>query len=547
MPHKRTPSSNLLYARIPGISFENSPVFDFLSPFGPAPNQWVARYIIIIFAILIRLAVGLGSYSGFNTPPMYGDFEAQRHWMEITQHLSIDKWYFYDLQYWGLDYPPLTPFHSYFFGKLGSFINPSWFALDVSRGFESVDLKSYMRATAILSELLCFIPAVIWYCRWMGLNYFNQNAIEQTIIASAILFNPSLIIIDHGHFQYNSVMLGFALLSILNLLYDNFALAAIFFVLSISFKQMALYYSPIMFFYMLSVSCWPLKNFNLLRLATISIAVLFTFATLLLPFVLVDGMSQIGQILFRVFPFSRGLFEDKVANFWCTTNILVKYKQLFTDKTLTRISLVATLIAISPSCFIIFTHPKKVLLPWAFAACSWAFYLFSFQVHEKSVLVPLMPTTLLLVEKDLDIISMVCWISNIAFFSMWPLLKRDGLALEYFVLGILSNWLIGNLNWISKWLLPSFLIPGPTLSKKVPKRDTKTVVHTHWFWGSVTFVSYLGATVIQFLEWLYVPPAKYPDLWVILNTTLSFACFGLFWLWINYNLYILRDFKIKDA
>lgn len=49
---------------------------------------------------------------------MHGDFEAQRHWMEITTHLSLAKWYTYDLQYWGLDYPPLTAYHSWLLGKM---------------------------------------------------------------------------------------------------------------------------------------------------------------------------------------------------------------------------------------------------------------------------------------------------------------------------------------------------------------------------------------------------------------------------------------------
>jgi alpha-1,3-glucosyltransferase len=47
---------------------------------------------------------------------MHGDFEAQRHWMEITTKLPIALWYFYDLQYWGLDYPPLTAYHSWLIG-----------------------------------------------------------------------------------------------------------------------------------------------------------------------------------------------------------------------------------------------------------------------------------------------------------------------------------------------------------------------------------------------------------------------------------------------
>lgn len=55
---------------------------------------------------------------GFQTPPMHGDYEAQRHWMEITTKLPMSQWYFYDLQYWGLDYPPLTAYHSWLLGKM---------------------------------------------------------------------------------------------------------------------------------------------------------------------------------------------------------------------------------------------------------------------------------------------------------------------------------------------------------------------------------------------------------------------------------------------
>jgi len=53
---------------------------------------------------------------------MYGDYEAQRHWMEITVNLPISDWYRHtpenDLLYWGLDYPPLTAYLSFLFGLM---------------------------------------------------------------------------------------------------------------------------------------------------------------------------------------------------------------------------------------------------------------------------------------------------------------------------------------------------------------------------------------------------------------------------------------------
>lgn len=44
--------------------------------------------------------------------------------------------------------------------------------------------------------------------------------------------------------------------------------------------------------------------------------------------------------------------------------------------------------------------PILSLLPQALFQSAMAFFLFSFQVHEKSILLPLMPLALLLVDRD---------------------------------------------------------------------------------------------------------------------------------------------------
>lgn len=80
------------------------------------------RYETILFGELVmgkeKLVANIKWNIGFQVPPMHGDFEAQRHWMELTIHLPLSKWYTYDLQYWGLDYPPLTAYHSWLVGKM---------------------------------------------------------------------------------------------------------------------------------------------------------------------------------------------------------------------------------------------------------------------------------------------------------------------------------------------------------------------------------------------------------------------------------------------
>lgn len=103
-----------------------------------ATRSWAVVIVAILLAsMFLRVAVGLGGYSGTlsnsrtlkgitdelfvsgqGMPPMYGDFEAQRHWMEVTFHKPLKEWYYYDTQWWGLDYPPLTAYVSLFFAEL---------------------------------------------------------------------------------------------------------------------------------------------------------------------------------------------------------------------------------------------------------------------------------------------------------------------------------------------------------------------------------------------------------------------------------------------
>lgn len=35
------------------------------------------------------------------------------------------------------------------------------------------------------------------------------------------------------------------------------------------------------------------------------------------------------QVVHRVFPLARGVFEDKVSNFWCVLNIVMKIKETY--------------------------------------------------------------------------------------------------------------------------------------------------------------------------------------------------------------------------
>ncbi|CAN0551614.1 unnamed protein product [Ectocarpus sp. 12 AP-2014] len=60
----------------------------------PSLTKWQPDPLVLVwFALLLRCMVSLWPYSGQGERPMYGDYEAQRHWMEITNALPLHQWY----------------------------------------------------------------------------------------------------------------------------------------------------------------------------------------------------------------------------------------------------------------------------------------------------------------------------------------------------------------------------------------------------------------------------------------------------------------------
>jgi hypothetical protein len=217
-----------------------------------ASSWWLL--LLLLFGLLVRYGVSGGGYSGQGVPPMFGDYEAQRHWMELTVHLPVSEWYHNtsrnDLQYWGLDYPPLTAYVSYGFGRLAQAIGEGELvALGSSRGYESVSSKYFMRMTVMLCDLLLFLPAV-----FLALRVINPSAPKWrlSLMTHLVWICPAFILIDHGHFQYNCFSLGLVVYAIWLHWQGRDLLGAVAFVLSMAFKQMSLYYAPAFFAYLLA-------------------------------------------------------------------------------------------------------------------------------------------------------------------------------------------------------------------------------------------------------------------------------------------------------
>ena len=86
-----------------------------------------------------------------------------------------------------------------------------------------------MRATALASEYLVYVPAVI-FCLRRYARVQEVNTWEFAIALVAVLMQPATILIDHGHFQYNTVMLGFVATTMYSLIAGRYFWSCVFFV-----------------------------------------------------------------------------------------------------------------------------------------------------------------------------------------------------------------------------------------------------------------------------------------------------------------------------
>lgn len=489
---------------------------------------------------------------------MYGDYEAQRHWQEITLNLPLDKWYINttdnDLQYWGLDYPPLTAYHSLLLGHVASRIDRSFVKLRESRGLESVTHKHFMRLTVLIADILIYLPAIVYFIinsrSWDSCQFNESNIFKFTrrdVVVLIAMIYPGLILIDHGHFQYNCVSLGFFVAAVAVIMQDSFVLSSVLFVLALNYKQMELYHALPFFFYILGRHT-PGKTRSwshcICMLTCVSSAVLLTFCVIWVPFF--KSRDLLFNVVLRLFPFSRGVFEDKVANIWCAVNVICKLRQIFTNVQLAKLCLMTTTCAVLPSCVNLYLSPTRNAFILSLINSALAFFLFSFQVHEKSILLVAVPVLLRFHDDPLPCF----WFLIISHFSMLPLFIKDKLYLAY--LGTMVfyfccvSWMWPDLFYNGK--TNSLLNKDKSKSKNRIKQHKKNTLLSNLLnyskksWLLVAFcVSVSGALLLSIVSQFVKSPEKYPDLFPLLVSIYSCGHFLTFFIYFNYvQLFALR-------
>ncbi|KAG7566991.1 hypothetical protein FFLO_01250 [Filobasidium floriforme] len=375
------------------------------------------------------------------------DFEVHRNWLAITSNLRLSRWYFDTTSEWTLDYPPFFAYFSYLLALPARLILEKGTAneiLQLSRlPVETWATVLYMRMTVLISELVLLF-GVLRLAEGPGSGRYDR------IIGLSIAMHPGFLILDSIHFQYNAFLFGLMAWSLVGAKESKPVLCAGAFATLLMFKHIYVYLAPAWFVYLLRAYCFPpgSSTLNIPRLTAIGVSTIVPFALALGPFIYLGQLDQLGK---RLFPFTRGLMHAYWApNVWATIALVDRLLlKLSTRLTFLKISATGiastsrglvgdTNFAILPDikpveCFILTGLTQVTLLTelWqkptyktflrSIAQCGFASFMFGWHVHEKAVMLVLVPLSLLATE---DWNHFRAWlIASVAgIYSLFPLL-----------------------------------------------------------------------------------------------------------------------------
>ncbi len=151
------------------------------------------------------------------------------------------------------------------------------------------------------------------------------------------------------------------------------------------------------------------------------------------------------------------------------------------------------------------------------------------QVHEKSILLPLLPLSML----SADYPRVAAWVLTMAPFSMYPLLKKDGLSLAYAAVLLLWGGLL--------LLAPHVLLNTSNAALKSPGSHTDTSQQQQQQWRAAVgvlmrhgpVVSACVAGIIHAAAAAVLPPLRYPYLFDALIVSWSFLHLALLLVFTN--------------
>lgn len=354
--------------------------------------------------------------------------------MSITLNRPIHEWYVEESiePWWRIDYPPVAAYLSLAFGHVYQHIEPE--AMKLQFGYESESLTAFMRASVLLIDCLLLLPAIYLVNRKISLSRYRNIGVYFASMA-VIMLKPDQILIDHGHFQYNSLMLGLILLAFYCMLEGRVYFCCFLFTLAINCKLMSTYYCLAFLTALIGLASKKktIKKEEhriqfLLQLTMYGAIVIGTTVLLWIPWL--SSFEDAKNVLSAIFPVHRGLYQLKVPNFWCISDVILKWQAWLSKGMLTLLCAAACIVFSLPSMLALMLRPSQKVLIIGFSTIAMTFFMFSYHVHEKSILLPLLmiPFTSRYIggklTKDLTLAGCM---------GMYHLLSEDGQKLAYFI------------------------------------------------------------------------------------------------------------------
>ncbi len=296
---------------------------------------------------------------------------------------------------------------------------------------------------------------VLYLASWIILLRMKFcSSLQRLATFGLVLFNSSLILVDHVHFQYNGILLGILFLAIYFADKNPF-LVTFFFGTLLLMKHLFVYLLPVFACVVLRQAFYTHRKF-IPRMWTLITALgmavsllLFAFA----PFLIFGGKDQLYQMFTRLFPFGRGLIHAYWApNFWAfyvfsdkllgvvLPRIFVSIQIVsdglnsssgkvgnYTLAFLPQISafhclaIVMTIITLC-SVLAVFKSGKQTVLLRSVVFTSLTSFMLGYHVHEKAIVIPLIVQTFLLDQSYQDR-ALYLFLALSATTSIFPLIS----------------------------------------------------------------------------------------------------------------------------
>ncbi|CAO2613777.1 Probable dolichyl pyrophosphate Glc1Man9GlcNAc2 alpha-1,3-glucosyltransferase [Lemmus lemmus] len=415
------------------------------------------------------------------------DFEVHRNWLAITHSLPISQWYYEATSEWTLDYPPFFAWFEYALSHIAKFFDQEMLNVH-NLNYRSSRALLFQRSSVILADAL-FVYAVHECCKCIDGKKTSKELTEKPkfILSVLLLWNFGLLYVLHFiHFEFKKRHLEGAFL----------------FAVVLHLKHIYLYVAPAYGIYLLRSYCFTASkpdgtvrwgSFSFVRVLSLGLIVFLVSALSLGPFL---ALNQLPQVFSRLFPFKRGLCHAYWApNFWalynavdkalCVVGLELKFLdpnqiprasmtsglvQQFQHTVLPSVSplatLICTLIAILPSVFCLWFKPQG---PRGFlrclVLCALSSFMFGWHVHEKAILLAILPMSLLSVEKAGDAATYLI-LTTTGHYSLFPLLfTAPELPIKVFLMLLFTVYSVSSLKTLFRkekpllnWMETAYLL-----------------------------------------------------------------------------------------